>query len=105
MVNIKGITIAIGGDTSGLEKSLKDVEQTTKGLQNELKSVDRLLKLDPKNVELLKQKETLLNKSIEETNRKLKTLKSTQQQMKAKGIDENSEAYRDLQREIEATEK
>ena len=103
--NIKGITIEIGGDTSGLEKSLKDVDKTTKDLQTELRGVNKLLEMDPKNVELIRQKEVLLNKSIDETSKKLETLKTAQKQMQAKGVDENSEAYRDLQREIASTER
>lgn len=102
--NINGITIKIGGDTTGLDKALKGVDKTTKDLQGELKGVNKLLKMDPKNVELVRQKEALLNKSIDETNKKLKTLKEAQNQMKAKGIDENSAAYREVQREIAATE-
>lgn len=102
--NIKGITIEIGGDTTGLDKALKGVDKTTKDLQSELRGVNKLLEMDPKNVELIRQKEVLLNKSIDETNKKLETLKEAQRQMKAKGVDENSEAYRDLQREIVFTE-
>ena len=103
--NIKGITIEIGGETSGLDKALKDVDKTTKDLQQELRGVNKMLEMDPKNVELIRQKEILLNKSIDETNKKLETLKTAQKQMQAKGIDENSEAYRDLQREIVSTER
>jgi len=103
--NIKGITIEIGGDTTGLDKALKGVDKTTKDLQNELRWVNKLLEMDPKNIELVRQKEVLLNKSIDETNKKLSMLKDAQKQLKAKGIDENSEAYRDLQREIMVTER
>ena len=103
--NIKGITIEIGGETTGLDKALNGVDKTTKDLQSELKGVNKLLEMDPKNVELVRQKEILLNKSIDETNKKLDTLKEAQRQMKAKCVDENSEAYRDLQREIMTTER
>lgn len=103
--NIKGITIEIGGETTGLDKALKGVDKTTKDLQSELRGVNKLLEMDPKNVELVKQKMTILKQSISETEKKLDMLKEAQRQMRAKGIDENSEAYRDLQREIITTER
>ena len=57
---IKGITVEIGGDTTGLDKSLKSVNGTIKNTQSALKDVNRLLKIDPKNTELLAQKQKLL---------------------------------------------
>ena len=59
---IKGITIEIGGDTTKLNKALKDVDSSLKNTQGQLKDVNKLLKLDPANVELLKQKHDLLGK-------------------------------------------
>lgn len=56
---IKGITIEIGGDTTKLDKSLKDVDSTIRQTQSSLKDVNKLLKLDPKNTELLTQKQRL----------------------------------------------
>ena len=58
--NIKGITIEIGGDTTTLDKALKGVNQTTKTLKDQLKAVNQALKLDPKNTELLKEKQEVL---------------------------------------------
>ena len=49
---IKGITVEIGGDVTGLDKALKDVNGTIKNTQSQLKDVERLLKLDPSNTEL-----------------------------------------------------
>lgn len=103
---IKGITIEIGGDTTKLGKAIKDVETKARGLQSELKGVNTLLKMDPKNVTLLAQKQDILTKSIASTGEKLKTLKDTQAQVQAqfeKG-EITEEQYRDFQREIEATE-
>lgn len=101
---IRGITIQLDGDTTGLTKSLKDVDKSVKTTKDQLKDVEKLLKLDPKNTELLKQKQELLAKAIKDTNSKLETLKKAEETMKAQGIDENSEQFMALQREIIATE-
>ena len=70
----------IGGDTSGLQKALTNVNKATSSLSKELRGINSLLKLDPKNTELLAQKQTVLNKNIQETSNKLKQLKLAQQQ-------------------------
>ena len=62
---IKGITVEIGGDTTGLEKALKSVNTTIRNTQNQLKDVNRLLKLDPSNTELLSQKQRALKDSFQ----------------------------------------
>ena len=77
---IKGITIDIGGNTAPLNKALADVNKTSRNLQNELKQVDKLLKLDPKNTELLAQKQKLLSEAIGNTKEKLETLKEAEKQ-------------------------
>lgn len=103
---IQGITVEIGGDTTKLGNALESVNKKTKSLQSELKGVNSLLKMDPTNVTLLKQKQDLLNQSIAECREKLNTLKSTQAQVQAqfdKG-EITQEQYRDFQREIVATE-
>lgn len=103
---IKGITVEIGGDTTKLGKALKEVDKQSKTLQTELKGVNTLLKMDPSNVNLIKQKQDLLNESIANTKEKLTTLKSTQEQVQAqfdKG-EITAEQYRDFQREIASTE-
>ena len=64
---IKGITVQIGGDTTKLDKALSEVNQTLRTTQADLNDVNRLLKLDPKNVTLLAQKQKALTKAIEET--------------------------------------
>ena len=104
---IKGITIEIGGDTTKLDKALSGVNKNTRSLQSELKSVNSLLKLDPKNTELLAQKQTLLKQAIAETKDKLDVLKQAEAQVQAqfeKG-EVSEEQYRALQREIVATEQ
>lgn len=78
---IKGITIEIGGDTTGLDKALKGTNSNIKNTQAQLKDVNRLLKLDPKNTELLAQKQKLLAQGISETKSKLDTLKAAEKQV------------------------
>lgn len=101
---IRGITVEIGGDTSGLDKSLKNVNKEIKTTQNELKDVEKLLKLDPTNTELLAQKQELLSKRVEETSEKLDILHKAEQELKDAGVDQNSSQFRALQREIISTE-
>ena len=101
---IRGITIELGGDASGLEQALKDVNKEIKNTQDQLKDVERLLKLDPKNTELLAQKHKLLGDQINNAKNKLDSLKKAQATMDANGVDKNSDQYMALQREIAATE-
>lgn len=101
---IRGITIELGGDASGLEQALKGVNKEVKNTQSQLKDVERLLKLDPKNTELLRQKQKLLGDQIENTSKKLDKLKDIQKDMDKNGVDKNSEQYMALQREIISTE-
>ena len=98
--NIKGIIVEIGGDTSGLQKALKGVYSQTSSLQKELKGINSLLKLDPKNTELLAQKQKVLKETITETKNRLSELKVAQQQYIDQGRDLNTPQYRALQREI-----
>ena len=77
---IKGITIQIGGDTTGLDKALKKVDSTIKTTQDDLREVNKALKLDPKNTELLAQKQRLLAEAVSKTADKLKSLKDAQKQ-------------------------
>ena len=103
---IKGITIEIGGDTTGLSKALSGVNKEVRDTQTQLKDVERLLKMDPGNTELLRQKYDLLNKSIDSTEKKLDTLKQAekqvQDQFKRGKVSESQ--YNALKREVIATE-
>lgn len=101
---IKGITVKIGGDTTELGRSLKEATTQSRALQTELKGVNTLLKLDPSNVTLLKQKQDLLKKSIEETENKQKALKEVLEKVDSGEIEMTEEEYRNLQREIVSTE-
>lgn len=102
---LKGITVQIGGDTTKLSKALGDVNSKAKSLQSELKGVNSLLKLDPGNVTLLKQKQDLLNTSIGNTKEKLETLKTALKQVDSGEVKVTEAQYRDLQREIVNTEQ
>ena len=102
--NIKGITIRFEGDTTKLDKALRDIRNSTKDLDNELKQVDRALKFNPHNVDLWKQKQQILTEKIKQTNENLDKLKDAQAQMDAQNVDKSSEAYRTVQREIIQTE-
>ena len=77
---IRGITIQIGGDTTGLDKALKKVDSTIKETQDDLKAVNKALKLDPKNTELLAQKQRLLADAVSKAASKLEALKEAQKQ-------------------------
>lgn len=104
---IKGITVEIGGDTTKLQTALKGVNTEIRNTQSQLKDVEKLLKLDPGNTELIAQKHRLLAQAVSETREKLETLKTAQQQ-----ADEalrngtiSQDQYDALQREIVETEQ
>ena len=97
---IQGITIEIDGNATGLQKALKGVDGELKKTQSNLRDVNKLLKLDPGNTELLVQKQKNLEKSISTTKKRLDELKKAQS-----GVDEGSEQWDALQREIIATEQ
>jgi len=104
---IKGITIEIGGDTTKLQTALKGVNTEVRNTQQQLKDVEKLLKLDPGNTELLAQKHKLLGEAVAATKEKLETLKTAAEQANtalANG-DISQEQYDALQREIIETEQ
>lgn len=102
---IKGITIEIDGNTTKLQESLKDVNKNLRDTESQLRDVDKLLKLDPKNMELLAQKQELLGRATDQTAEKLKKLREAQEQMKAAGVDEMSDDYMKVEREIQDCEQ
>ena len=103
---IKGITIEIGGNTTKLGQAIDNSEKKTRSLQVELRQVERLLKFDPTNIELLNQKQTILTQSIEETANRLEILKKSQEQVNEqyKKGEIGEEQLRAFQREITKTE-
>lgn len=104
---VRGITIELGADTSGLQNGLKKINTEIGDTQRQLKDVERMLKLDPGNTELLEQKQRLLNDRIGETKTKLEALKEAQKQVTAEmeRTGEGQEQYDALQREIVNCEK
>lgn len=103
---IRGITIEIGGDTTKLDKALGNVDKKVKGTQVELREVNKLLKIDPTNTEMLAQKQALLSDAISETKEKLDILKNAESQVQEqfKKGEVSEEQYKALQRELGRTE-
>lgn len=104
---VRGITIELGGDTAGLSKAFSNVNREINATQNQLRDVERLLKLDPGNTELLAQKQRLLNGAVEDYNTKLKTLHQAQENFDKKqysSTEAATEAWEAIQREIISTE-
>ena len=97
---ISGITIEIGGDTTKLQTALKGVDSQLRTTQSTLKDVNKLLKLDPGNTELLTQKQKNLEKAISQTKDRLSQLKDAQ-----KGVAQGTPEWDALQREIIETEQ
>lgn len=102
---IKGITVEIGGDTTGLDKALKSVNSSITKTQSALNDVNRLLKLDPSNTVLVAQKQELLAQAISQTEEKLSALEAAQEQVAAAFArgDIGADKYQAFQREIEET--
>lgn len=103
--NIRGITIKLGGDSSELVKSFKEVNTAAKKTSDSLKDIDKLLKLNPGNVTLLKQKQDLLNRSYEETQQELTKVKAIRDELEAKNTGgKNQQRIEALNREIVSLE-
>ena len=104
---IQGITVEIGGDTTKLQTALKGVNTEIRNTQSQLRDVDKLLKLDPGNTELLAQKHRLLGDAVKETKEKLETLKTAAEQAEQALKDGTitQDQYDGLQREIVETEQ
>ena len=100
---IRGITIQIGADTTGLDTALNDIEKKSKGTKNELAEVNRALKKAPESAELWKQKQELLTKAIQDSRDKVKLLENAQEQVNQQFKDGKigEEQYRAFQRELE----
>lgn len=101
--SIKGITIQIGADTTKLSSALNSANRAIKSTQSQLNSVNKALRLDPANVNLLRDKQQLLNGKIADTKTKLDALKQAQAQLDGSGVDKNSKEYQELQSQIDLT--
>ena len=105
--NIKGITIELNGDTTKLDKALRSVNRETQTLQRQLSEVEKALKMDPGNADLVKQKERLLGEEIESTKKKLEMLRQADEQVSQdmeNGVEGAAEKHNELQRQISTTE-
>lgn len=102
---IKGITVEIGGDTTGLDKALRGVNSSITKTQSALNDVNKLLKLDPSNTVLVAQKQQLLSQAVSQTSDKLEALESAQEQVVAafQRGDIGQDKYQAFQREVEET--
>ena len=103
--NIKGITIQIGADTTKLSSALNSANRAIKQTETDLKAVERALKLNPTNINLLKDKQGLLNDKIADTKTKLDAMKQAQAQLDAQGVDKNTREYRELETQIDLCEQ
>lgn len=103
---IKGITVEIGGDTTKLSDALKKVNKSIKETQNQLKDVNKLLKLDPGNTDLLRQKQKYLSDAIKDTKEKLEQEQAALKQLKdVPQTEETIKQQEALTREIEDTKQ
>lgn len=104
---IKGLTVEIGGDTTKLGKALQEIENKSKSLSGELGQVNRLLKVDPENTDLIAQKQQILSEAVANTAKKLETLKAAEKQVQAQFErgEVSADQVRELRREIIATEQ
>ena len=98
--NIKGITIEFDGNTTKLSKALSNIKEKSKGVDSALRNVNRLLKFNPKNTELLAQKQTILKDKIQATKDRLEAFKAAQKSMDAQGVDKTSKEYLEVRRNI-----
>lgn len=103
--NIKGITIEFAGDTTKLGAAIKDIDNKTKSLDTQLREVDKALKFNPGNTELIAQKQQLLGDKVTETKNRLEALQEAQAKLDDDpAVDKTSQEYMELQREIITTE-
>ena len=102
--NIKGITIEFRGDTTKLDKALREIKNESKSIDQQLKEVNRSLKFNPGNTELLSQKFTLLGQKVDLTEKQLHEFRAAEKQLKAQGVSEESAEWMKLRRNIIETE-
>ncbi len=98
--NIKGITIEFDGNTTKLSKALSDIKTKSKGVDSALRDINKALKFNPGNTELLAQKQTLLKEKIQATKDRLEAFKAAQKSMDSEGVDKTSKEYMEVRRNI-----
>ena len=97
---IKGITIQFNGDTTKLDKALRQIKNESKSIDQQLREVNRSLKFNPNNAELLRQKFTLLGQKIDATENQLKQFKAAEAQLRAQKVSEQSSEWMEVRRNI-----
>ena len=103
---VKGLSIQLSADTTAVNQALQDISKQSANTQKELTSLNKLLKFDPSNVNLLTQKQKLLSDAINQTTSKLEQLRKVKELAdKDTSVDKNTKEYRDLERQIEATKQ
>lgn len=98
--NVKGITIEFRGDTTQLSKAINQIRSEAKSFDKELGYINNSLKFNPKNIDLMRQKIAVLKDATKSGEQNIKEMKKALETMKSNGVDETSEDYRELQREI-----
>ena len=98
--NVKGITIEFRGDTTQLSKAINQIRGEAKSFDKELGYINNSLKFNPKNIDLMRQKIAVLKDATKSGEQNIKEMKKALETMKSNGVDETSEDYRELQREI-----
>lgn len=98
--NIKGITIEFRGDTTRLDKALRQVKTESKGVDRQLKEVNRALRFNPSNAELLRQKFDLLKQKVDTTGKELKEFRAIEAQLKSRNVSKQSEEWMTVRRQI-----
>lgn len=98
---IKGITIEFNGDTTKLGRALNDINSKAKGVDKDLRQVNKDLKFNPHNTELIAQKQTLLKQKIEQSKKQLEAFRAAQARMDDDpAVDKTSQEYMELRRNI-----
>lgn len=102
---IKGITVKIAGETTDLQKALKNIQSSSRSLQAELKTINSQLKFDPDNTVLLTQKQDVLREQIKSSTSALQELNEVKEQVEeqAKNGEISADQFRAYQREVEKT--
>lgn len=100
---IKGITVKIAGETTDLQKALKNIQSSSRSLQAELKTINNQLKFDPDNTVLLTQKQDVLREQIKSSTSALQELNEVKEQVEeqAKNGEISADQFRAYQREVE----
>ena len=98
--NVKGITIEIGANAKGFQKELAKINKESKQTANKLRDINKLLKLDPKNTQLLEQKQRTLNEAIDQTKKRLNLTRDELKKLKEENPDQVTDKMDALERQI-----